>query len=112
MGRISATAVNDSKRFGWLGLTVDNAHEVYSAYQKFIKILRDPKNIVEHKMADGEILTLDNQRVFHGRRGYQPSSDESRTLESGYLDWDEFRSRLHVLAKKLGKPAPYTPRIV
>lgn len=41
----------------------------------------------------GEILTFDNHRVLHGRKGYQGS----RLLIGGYLDWDLIKSRTRVL---------------
>ena len=44
---------------------------------------------------------FDNQRVLHGRTGYRMEGGGQRHLEGGYVDWDELRSKINVLKRKL-----------
>lgn len=64
-------------------------------------MLRDPANqIVEHKLAPGDVISFNNSRVLHGRSAFTVTGQGSRFLSAIYLDWDMMYSRMRVLAKK------------
>ena len=50
----------------------------------------------------GDCICFHNNRVMHGRTGYQAMEAGERELEGGYLDWDELRSKRRILQQKLG----------
>lgn len=75
------------------------AHQVagwYDAMVTYHRLLSDPSYCLQFKMEPGNILTLDNLRVVHGRTSYISGPGE-RHVEGCYLDWDEVRSRRRVL---------------
>lgn len=49
-----------------------------------------------------EMMTFNNYRVLHARSPYTMDTVGERTLETGYIDWDEMRSRRRVLMEELG----------
>ena len=46
-------------------------------------------------------MCWNNHRYLHGRVEFK-LTDDARHLETGYLDWDEMRSRRRVIAKEFG----------
>ena len=64
------------------------------------KMLRDPVNVVGVRLESGEIATMNNARVLHGRTAFQVTEEASRLLEGGYIDWDMVYGKLRVLAQK------------
>ena len=51
----------------------------------------------------GECVVFDNLRVLHGRKGFELTEKGERTIQGGYVDWDEVRSKINVLKIILGK---------
>ena len=78
----------------------EKTYKVYKAYVALGKLLRDPVNQIELKLDAGEMATMDNTRVLHGRTAFQVTEEGSRLLEVGYVDWDMAYARLRVLAQK------------
>lgn len=73
---------------------------VYAALQAFTEVLRQPGRALEFTMAPGDMIVFHNRRVLHGRRAFDPTSGH-RHLHGGYVDVDELRSKMRVLARKL-----------
>ena len=80
--------------------------ELYEAYLTIGKMLRDPANVIEYKMIPGDMVTINNHRVLHGRTEFTVTEGGSRFLAGIYMDWDTMYSRLRVLARKLNLPCP------
>lgn len=80
--------------------------ELYEAYLTIGKMLRDPANVIEYKMIPGDMVTINNHRVTHGRTEFTVTEGGSRFLVGIYMDWDTMYSRLRVLARKLNLPCP------
>ena len=59
----------------------------------FDDIMNDPKNHIRLKMQPGDMVTVKNQRVLHGRSELE-GGVSGRHLQCGYMDWDEIRSEL------------------
>ena len=51
----------------------------------------------------GECVVFDNLRVLHGRKGFGFRENGERTIQGGYVDWDEVRSKINILKLVLGK---------
>ena len=48
-------------------------------------------------LSTGECIIFDNQRVLHGRKGFELQEGDSRVLKGAYVDWDEIKSKIRVL---------------
>jgi gamma-butyrobetaine dioxygenase len=79
---------------------VDHAatDEFYDAYLAYWRLLRDPANVITLRLAAGETLCFDNNRVLHGRTAFDPQSGR-RHLQGCYVDRDMVISRLRVLRR-------------
>ena len=51
---------------------------------------------------EGECVVFDNLRVLHGRKGFNLKENGERTVQGGYVDWDEVRSKINILKLVLG----------
>ncbi len=63
----------------------------YRAYRAFARLLHRPELEVRLKLAPGECLVFDNQRVLHGRSG---EAGPGRYLQGCYLDRDWVEGRV------------------
>ena len=50
----------------------------------------------------GECVVFDNLRILHGRKGFDLKENGERTVQGGYVDWDEVRSKINILKLVLG----------
>jgi gamma-butyrobetaine hydroxylase len=69
----------------------------YAAYQRFGRMLGDPRYRIQFKLEPGDLFIVDNLRVLHGRTCYSESGE--RHLQGCYADRDGLRSRLAVLSR-------------
>lgn len=90
--------------------TTEEVLAFYEAYYQLLTILNSESNVVNIHLLPGQIIMIHNTRVFHGRKGFEMSSEPggSRWLRSAYYEWDMVFSKLRVLQKRLGL---ITPRI-
>jgi gamma-butyrobetaine dioxygenase len=70
----------------------------YAAYQRFGRMLEEPRYRIQFKLDAGGLFIVDNLRVLHGRTGYSSSGGE-RHLQGCYADRDGLRSTLAVLSR-------------
>ncbi|XP_050530564.1 gamma-butyrobetaine dioxygenase-like [Daktulosphaira vitifoliae] len=96
-GMIKRIKFSEHQRDSKFPVTLNNVHIWYNAVEKFVKIAYDNQVMSSFKMKPGDILTFDNHRLLHGRKGYEGS----RLLIGGYLDWDIVNSRIRVLKSQL-----------
>lgn len=80
---------------------MENLQQVYQAYYDLTKMFYEPRFVVEQKMIEGDMLTMDNDRLLHGRSAFQVNESDKRWLQQAYVDWDVLRSKTEVLKKKL-----------
>jgi len=77
----------------------------YRAWRRFGAMLHDADRTfaMEYRLEEGQIVIFDNNRVLHGRRGYELSAeaadgeaevDTSRHLQGCYIDFDSVWGRL------------------
>ncbi len=67
----------------------------YDAVRKLLEIIYAGEARITVKLQPGEMLVFNNQRLMHGRTGFDPSASR-RHVRSCHVDLDEFHSRLRV----------------
>ena len=80
------------------------AEAFYTAYRQFARLVVDPAFEVRFRLASGDLLLFDNERLLHGRTAYDGNAGR-RFLQGCYVDRDGLESRLRLLARRLGKEA-------
>jgi|TARA_B110000014_G_scaffold263094_1_gene258793 alpha-ketoglutarate-dependent taurine dioxygenase len=76
----------------------------YQAIKAFWNIVNADDVQVEYPMESGDLHIFDNQRVLHGRTGFDPAQGE-RHLQQCSVNRDEFHNTLRTLAARLDHPA-------
>lgn len=88
-------------RDSYMDVHLDDVERVYEAMRAFDEILNSPHTVIKHKMQPGEMVTIVNMRVLHGRTELEGELS-CRHLQCGYMDWDEVASKIRVLEAELG----------
>lgn len=70
----------------------------YAAYRAFARLLRRPGKEARLRLAPGDLLVMQNQRVLHGRESYDANAGR-RHLQGCYVDSDGVESRLRMLSR-------------
>ncbi|NEN88365.1 MAG: taurine catabolism dioxygenase TauD [Okeania sp. SIO3H1] len=79
------------KNFG-SKLPFEQVEAFYEAYKTFFSYLKNPAYQYWFRMEPGDCLLVENFRVLHGRKAFNPSSG-LRHLEIAYMDWQYFAGR-------------------
>ncbi|MGA2343366.1 MAG: TauD/TfdA family dioxygenase, partial [Steroidobacteraceae bacterium] len=88
-----------------LDLSARAAAAFYGAYRRFAALLRDPRYQLKFRLADGEIVVFDNQRILHGRTAFS-SARHARHLRGCYLTRDSVYSTAALLRRTQSGDAP------
>ena len=88
---------------GQLDLPDHLIEPMYKALEEFEAILYDRSLWWQPKLAPGDLLIMDNQRVLHGREAFDPDKAE-RHLQTCSVDRDSFHNTYRGLARKLDSP--------
>ena len=96
-GRVSAVHYN-TRSVQPFRLPDELVGRYYDAYQRFGRMLEEPRYRIQFKLTPGDLFIVDNLRVLHGRTGYAASGGE-RHLQGCYADRDSLRSKLAVLSR-------------
>ena len=78
--------------------------KTYQAIKAFWNIVNADNMKVEYPMESGDLHIFDNQRVLHGRTGFNAGQGE-RHLQQCSVNRDEFHNTLRTLAARLDHPA-------
>ena len=78
-------------------LRPEQTQTFYAAYQTFAHMLESEQYKVTFKLGSGDAMLFDNQRILHGRIGYE--SGGQRHLQGCYADKDSLLSKLGVLSR-------------
>ena len=73
---------------------------VYAAYRKFVALTQDAANQCDVMMRSGDIACMDNHRVLHGRRAFEPGTGR-RHLQGAYVEHEEVVSRIRTLRRTI-----------
>lgn len=96
-GRVIAINYNN-RSIAPLSLASPKLKSFYAAYRAFGLELREPRYSLCTKLAEGQLVLLDNRRTLHGRTAYA-SARHLRHLQGCYLTRDSVLSELHVLER-------------
>jgi gamma-butyrobetaine dioxygenase len=69
----------------------------YQAYLALLESVASPERTVALRLAPGDVIMFDNERVLHGRTGFE--SEGTRRLQGCYADRDALLSALAVLER-------------
>jgi gamma-butyrobetaine dioxygenase len=101
--RGATTGLRYSPRLDEMPLMDDEATRRYQAARRRLgELLADPAFELRFALQPGELLMFDNERVLHGRTGFDPS-EGLRHLQGCYIDHDAPRSRYRVLHRQGGR---------
>ncbi|HSH48919.1 MAG TPA: TauD/TfdA family dioxygenase [Halomonas sp.] len=81
-------------------LAPDILERYYAARQRFYALITSDELTVHLKLDPGEMLIMDNYRLFHGRTAFQLEGG-IRHMRQGYVDRDSTASRRRVLRAQL-----------
>lgn len=73
----------------------------YRARKQLTDLVNDPAFQLQFKLGPGDLLIMDNYRLYHGRLGYRPGTGD-RHMRQCYMDRDSVGSRRKVLARQFG----------
>lgn len=88
-----------------LDLPADLVAPCYTALRKIFDILYAPELRLTFRLAAGEGLVFNNQRIPHGRTGFTAEQPPRSVLTSS-VDIEEFHSSLRILQASLGYEGP------
>jgi len=104
-GAVTAVHYNSRSIAPLLDLSARAAAAFYAAYRRFAALLRDPRYQLKFRLADGEIVVFDNQRILHGRTAFS-SARHARHLRGCYLTRDSVYSTAALLRRTQSGDAP------
>jgi len=99
-GKLSRINWSHFARDTHLDADIDLVEDIYKAMRTFDDLMNDEENHIRLKMKPGDMVTVKNQRVLHGRSELE-GGVSGRHLQCGYMDWDEIRSTMRVTRAKL-----------
>jgi alpha-ketoglutarate-dependent taurine dioxygenase len=100
-GEVTAVHYN-SRSIAPLDPSAPGTADYYHAYRRFAALLREPRFQLKFKLADGQIVVFDNQRILHGRTAFS-SARHARHLRGCYLTRDSVYSTAAVLRRALDR---------
>jgi len=100
-GELSRINWSHFARDSHLDMDIDKVEDLYAAMRKFDDLMNAEENHIRLKMQPGDMVTVKNARVLHGRSELV-GGVSGRHLQCGYMDWDEIRSTIRVKRRQLG----------
>jgi alpha-ketoglutarate-dependent taurine dioxygenase len=98
-GEVTAVHYN-SRSIAPLRLGCGDVTAFYAAYRRFAGLLRDPRFQLRMRLADGDLVVFDNQRILHGRTAFS-SAKHARHLRGCYLARDSVYGAAALLRRAL-----------
>lgn len=93
-GQVSGIRIND-RGMAPVDCAPEMVEPFYDALRKLLAMMYDGEGRVTVKLQPGEMMVFNNQRLLHGREGFDPARSH-RHVRSCHVDLDEFHSRLRV----------------
>lgn len=81
-------------------LSPEHLERYYAARHHFYQLITSDELTVHLKLDEGEMLIMDNYRLFHGRTAFQLAGGE-RHMRQGYVDRDSTDSRRRTLNRQM-----------
>ncbi len=76
----------------------DRVPQLYHAYRRYSQLKADRSNQVERKLVGGDVAFIDNRRVLHGRRRFDPTTG-LRHIRTCYADREELLSSIRMIER-------------
>jgi len=106
-GRVTGIRLND-RGMAPVDCALDRVEPFYDALRKLLEMIYAGEGRVTVKLQPGEMMVFNNQRLLHGRTGYDPARSH-RHVRSCHVDLDEFHSRLRVAYRVRNHPDAWRP---
>ncbi|KAJ8314518.1 hypothetical protein KUTeg_006668 [Tegillarca granosa] len=90
---------------GPIALEEDLIEPFYRAFILFGKAIENYKYKRAIRLVNGDVIAFNNRRVCHGRNSFENMHGE-RHLQGGYVNIDDYKSKLMILHKKYGDGSP------
>lgn len=100
-GAVAAVHYN-SRSIAPLPLSAHAAKRFYAAYRRFAALLREPRFQLKFRLAAGDLVAFDNQRILHGRTAFS-SAKFPRHLRGCYLTRDSVYCETALLRRQLAR---------
>ena len=81
-----------------LDISAELVGQYMEAYRRFARILSSPELTLVLRLAQGDLIVMENGRALHGRSGFDANAG-ARHLQGCYVDKDGVESRHRVLAR-------------
>lgn len=92
---------------GPLHCAAEDVEEYYRAYDLFKGLMKDEEILkewlIEFRLKPGEMVSFNQRRLLHGRRGFDHSSNGVRHLQGIYLPADDWASKHRYLKARSGR---------
>lgn len=72
--------------------------KLYAAYRQFAGLKAERRHQVERKLVEGDVAFIDNRRVLHGRRSFDPSTG-LRHIRTCYGEREELLSSIRMIER-------------
>jgi len=81
-----------------LRIEFDKVPRLFAAYRRYAALKARRENQVERKLVKGDVAFVDNRRVLHGRRAFDPSSG-LRHIRTCYAEREELLSSIRMIER-------------
>ena len=78
----------------------ETAEKYYRGYVEFAKLVETSPFKIEFKLKPGDVLCFNNRRMLHAKSAVKRKENGRRHLRGCYVNIDEFKSKLELLALK------------
>ena len=81
-----------------LRVEFDLVPKMFAAYKLYASLKAQPENQVERKLVEGDVAFVDNRRVLHGRRAFDPRTGR-RHIRTCYGEREELLSSIRMIER-------------
>ncbi|MEM7798010.1 MAG: TauD/TfdA family dioxygenase [Chloroflexota bacterium] len=81
-----------------LRVEYDLVPKLFAAYKQMVALKSERANQVERKLVEGDVAFVDNRRVLHGRRAFEPGTGH-RHIRTCYGEREELLSSIRMIER-------------
>lgn len=74
--------------------SVEKRERWYEAHREWRRLIDQPERHYMTRLSKGDLVFIDNTRVFHGRAAFEGSGEGVRTMDAMYLEWSHIQNKL------------------
>ena len=87
---------------GPLDVTAEDVLPFYRAYKYLYRLVNSGEHDYKHKLVAGDLISMNNRRVMHGREAFSNEVTGKRFLQGAYVEITEFQSMVQYLHNTMG----------